>query len=121
VRIRTYFASKAAALTFHEALAGELKQVHGANRVLTPIVHPTYVEALLVGHAVSHFRDTNVDVLSIEEVGGGPQIANQVFARRGAQLIIPRRNSIIGLLRGSPDCIQGVIGDLFTIPETNHA
>ncbi|RSL93804.1 hypothetical protein CDV31_014567 [Fusarium ambrosium] len=105
-----YAASKAGALAFHEGLACEIKHLHKAPGVLTTVAHPMWV-------------DTNMtkDRQEAIERGGGNKmmkpedvaqvVADQIFSRRGAQLIIPPKVTWLSGVKGFPNWLQESIRD----------
>ncbi|RSL97581.1 hypothetical protein CEP52_010804 [Fusarium oligoseptatum] len=101
---------KAGALAFHEGLACEIKHLHKAPGVLTTVAHPMWV-------------DTNMtkDRQEAIERGGGNKmmkpedvaqvVADQIFSRRGAQLIIPPKVTWLSGVKGFPNWLQESIRD----------
>ncbi|KAK2779144.1 dehydrogenase reductase sdr family member 8 precursor [Colletotrichum kahawae] len=105
-----YSASKAGALAFHEGLSGEIKHVYQSPGVLTTVAHPMWV-------ATDMTKDDNK---ALERGGTGKMmkpedvakvVADQIFSRRGAQLIIPPRASWLSGFRGFPNWFQEMIRD----------
>jgi len=82
-----YAASKAAALSFHEGLAAELKTRYNAPRVRTVVVNPGYTKtALFQGYRNdSTFLAPTMEIESVAEA-----IVNQVLSGQSGQVIKPR-------------------------------
>ncbi|KAI9896368.1 hypothetical protein N3K66_008540 [Trichothecium roseum] len=104
-----YAASKAAALAFHESLAGEIKHVYKTPGVLTTIVHPHWVRTPLVAERMDQFKDSGVDVLESDHVAKA--VVDQIQSRRGAQLIMPSRMGFVTGMRGWPVWMQEILRD----------
>lgn len=104
-----YSATKAAALSFHESLASELKHFYKADSVLTTVVHPNFVRTPLVKDFGDRLEEEGVRMLSSDHVAG--KIVDQVFSRRGGQVIIPDTQSPISSIRGWPTWLQVLARD----------
>lgn len=104
-----YAATKAAALSFHESLSIELKHIYNADSVLTSVVHPNFVQTPLVKDYSSRLEQGGVRWLTADRVAG--TITDQIFSKRGAQLVIPEQHSSISGLRGLPTWLQVLISD----------
>ncbi|UNI19378.1 hypothetical protein JDV02_005563 [Purpureocillium takamizusanense] len=102
-----YSATKAAALAFHESLACELKHFYKADSVLTTVVHPNFVRTPLIKDFDDRLEGEGLRLLTSDHVAD--TIVNQVFSRRGAQLIIPDTQAVVSGLRGWPTWLQVVI------------
>jgi len=104
-----YSATKAAALSFHESLACELKHFYKADSVLTTVVHPNFVRTPLVQDFGDRLEGEGLRLLTSDQVA--EKIVNQVFSRRGGQLILPDTQAIVSGLRGWPTWLQVVVRD----------
>lgn len=104
-----YSATKAAALSFHESLACELKHLYKADRVLTTVAHPNFVRTPLVQDFGHQLEKGGVRMLTPDGVAA--TITDQIFARRAAQLIIPEHQAVICGLRGWPAWLQTFLRD----------
>ncbi|POR35277.1 Short-chain dehydrogenase/reductase 2 [Tolypocladium paradoxum] len=104
-----YSATKAAAHSFHEALATELKQIYKADNVLTSVVHPYFVRTPLVEAYSDALEKKGMKLLTPEQVADA--IAGQVFSRRGGQLILPDKKSLVSGFRGWPTWLQVLVRD----------
>lgn len=104
-----YAATKAGALSFHESLSIELKHIYKADSVLTTVVHPNFVQTPLVKDYSAKLEKGGVRWLTADRVAG--TITDQIFKKRGAQLIIPEQHSSISGLRGLPTWMQALIAD----------
>ncbi|KAJ6443737.1 dehydrogenase/reductase SDR family member 8 [Purpureocillium lavendulum] len=104
-----YSATKAAALSFHESLACELKHFYKADSVLTTVVHPNFVRTPLVQDFGDKLEGQGLRLLTSDIVAD--KIVNQVFSRRGGQLIIPDTQGIASGVRGWPTWMQVLIRD----------
>ncbi|KAI0863419.1 NAD(P)-binding protein [Xylaria cubensis] len=105
-----YSATKAAALSFHEALTCELKHVYKAPNVLTTVVHPNYVRTPLIEDYVGHLEQAGVRLLTSEHVA--EPIVAQLKSQRGGQLIIPKSASVVSGIRGWPTWLQELLRDV---------
>lgn len=105
-----YSATKAAALSFHESLATELKQFYKADNVLTSVVHPHFVRTPLVADFADALESEGMTLLTPEQVSDG--IVDQVFSRRGGQLILPDNMCPISGIRGWPTWLQVMVRDV---------
>jgi NAD(P)-dependent dehydrogenase (short-subunit alcohol dehydrogenase family) len=104
-----YSATKAAALSFHESLAIELKHIYKADSVLTSVAHPNFVRTPLVKDFGSQLEQGGIRLLTADGVAG--IITDQIFRKRGAQLIIPEKQSVISGIRGWPTWLQVILRD----------
>lgn len=104
-----YSATKAGALSFHESLAIELKHVYKANSVLTSVAHPNFVRTPLVKDFGKHLEDGGVRMLTPDNVAGA--ITEQIFRKRGAQIIIPEKQAVVSGIRGWPTWLQVFLRD----------
>lgn len=108
-----YSASKAAALAFHEALSDELKRHHKVDGVLTTVVHPTFVRTPLIQQGADYLEKKGAILQRPEDVADA--ITNQVFSRRGAQLIVPGRAWPLSVFRALPGWLQESTRDVFQL------
>ncbi|GAB0135305.1 hypothetical protein EsDP_00003648 [Epichloe bromicola] len=104
-----YSATKAAALSFHESLAVELKHLYKADGVLTSVAHPNFVRTPLV-HKFGHQLEKG-GVRMLTPDGVAATITEQIFRRRSAQLIIPEQQAVISGIRGWPTWLQIFLRD----------
>ncbi|KAG6001290.1 hypothetical protein E4U21_004527 [Claviceps maximensis] len=104
-----YSASKAAALSFHESLAVELKYLYKADRVLTSVAHPNFVRTPLVKDFGHTLEEGGVRMLTPDAVA--KVITDQIFRRRGAQIIIPEQQATVTGIRGWPTWLQVFLRD----------
>lgn len=105
-----YSCTKASALAFHEALTAELQSAHGADGVLTTVVHPNFVRTPLVAAFTDKLEAAGIKLLTSEEVA--KQLTDQVFACKGAQVVCPERMSFISGFRSLPLWIQNPIRNM---------
>ncbi|KAG5929631.1 hypothetical protein E4U42_005221 [Claviceps africana] len=104
-----YSASKAAALSFHESLALELKHLYRADRVLTSVAHPNFVRTPLVRDFGHQLEQGGVRMLTPDAVSA--VITDQIFRRRGAQLVVPEQQTAVTGIRGWPTWLQVLLRD----------
>lgn len=104
-----YSATKAAALSFHESLAIELKHIYKADSVLTSVAHPNFVRTPLVQDFGHQLEEGGIRMLTADGVAG--IITDQIFRKRGAQLIIPEKQATITGIRGWPTWLQVFLRD----------
>lgn len=114
-----YSATKAAALSFHESLAVELKHIYKTDGVLTSVVHPNFVRTPLVQDFGHHLEKGGVRMLTPDGVAA--IITEQIFRRRSAQLIIPEKDAIISSIRGWPTWLQVFLRDQMGANASNIA
>lgn len=104
-----YSATKAAALSFHEALACELKHNHKAPNVLTTCVHPSFAKTDLLSDVTERLEKSGVSLLTPEQIADS--IVAQIKSRRGGQLYLPGVMSLLSGLRGWPTWLQEILRD----------
>lgn len=104
-----YSATKAGALSFHESLGIELKHIYKADSVLTSVAHPNFVRTPLVKDFGQQLEDGGIRMLTPDNVAG--VITDQIFRKRGAQLIIPEKQATISGIRGWPTWLQVFLRD----------
>ncbi|OKO97743.1 hypothetical protein PENSUB_9669 [Penicillium subrubescens] len=90
----SYACTKAAALSFHEGLAQELKHRYNAPKVRT--------------------TDKQSQNFCLEPETVSDAIVDQLYAGEGAQLILPCRFTFICGIRGFPSWFQELIRDALT-------
>lgn len=98
-----YAASKAAAMTFHEGLAAELKTRYAAPKVRTVLINQGYTKtALFQGYNNdSAFLMPTLEVATVAE-----GIAKQILSARSGQVILPGFANSLGTFRGMPHWYQ---------------
>ena len=98
--ITDYSSSKAAALSFHEGLTGELKFRYNAPRVRTVSVHPGHSKtALFTGfNQGSPFFMPSLYPETVAEA-----IVKQVLTGRSGNVILPETASLLSMIRAMPD------------------
>lgn len=109
----TYAASKAAALSFHEALNCELKHVYKAPGVVASIVHPNFVSTPLTAEFEAGLRKGGMPMLSSDQVAR--DTLRQLDSHRGGQVFVPRQLWIVSGLRGWPTWMQELLRDAIGI------
>lgn len=107
-RFATYSSTKAGAHAFHEALAAELKTVYEAPGVVTTVVHPNFVRTPLVKDWERSI-ERGAGLLTVEDVSG--PVLRQIFAGKGAQIVVPSRLTLVSSLRGWPSWVQEFLRD----------
>ncbi|KAF9875087.1 hypothetical protein CkaCkLH20_07353 [Colletotrichum karsti] len=103
-----YSSSKAAALSFHEGLASEIKNIYKAPGVITTIAHPMFVNTDMI-RSKRGTTGKGRNILEPEEVADA--ITGQVFSCRGAQLFMPANTWWISATRGFPSWLQEAMRD----------
>ncbi|KAK8089713.1 hypothetical protein PG997_004674 [Apiospora hydei] len=94
-----YGASKAAAASFHEGLAAELKTRYGAPRVRTVLVNQGYTKtALFTGYN----NEAPFLVPALEPESVADVIVSQIFTGRSGQIITPTFGTALQMLRALP-------------------
>ncbi|RDW85148.1 hypothetical protein BP6252_02738 [Coleophoma cylindrospora] len=98
-----YAASKAAALTFHEGLAAELKTRYNAPKVRTIVVNQGYTKTPLFE---GYYNDSKflMPTLAPETVAEG--IVKKVLAGHSGQVILPGFAASLTFFRGLPHWYQ---------------
>ncbi|KAJ0333835.1 hypothetical protein COL922a_010392 [Colletotrichum nupharicola] len=105
-----YSASKAGALAFHEGLTCEIKHIYRSPGVLTTVVHPMWVATDMTKDDKKAIERSGTNkMMKPEDVA--KVVADQIFSRRGAQLIIPSRASWLSGFRGLPNWFQEILRD----------
>jgi all-trans-retinol dehydrogenase (NAD+) len=98
-----YASSKAAAMSFHEGLAAELKTRYAAPKVRTVLINQGYTKtALFQGYNNdSAFLMPSLEVATVAEA-----ITRQVLEGKSGQVIVPGFANILGTFRGMPHFYQ---------------
>ena len=104
-----YAATKAGALAFHEALAGEIKHHYKSTNIITTIVHPDFVNTPLLNEIADQLQRSGVKFLTSDVIADA--VIKGIKSRRGSQIIIPERATIATGLRGMPTWIQELLRD----------
>lgn len=108
--IADYASTKAGLMAFHEALTQELKHMYEAPNVITTIVHPFWVSTPMVAANKEGIEKSHGKMLSPDEVAG--PIVEQVFARRGATLVLPKYTGVLEAVRAWPSWLGVGVRDL---------
>lgn len=104
-----YSASKIAALSFHEGLTCELKHIYKAPGILTTVVHPSFVQTPMTAGMTEHNESRTGKQLSRDLVAN--RVLEQVYRRKGGQIILPEAQTILAGVRGWPNWLQEVLRD----------
>lgn len=104
-----YTASKAAILSFHEALNQELKHHYDAPNVLTTSIHPNWVRTPLLAPVEEELEKRNAVVIEPSVVAD--TVAERVFGCTGGQVFLPGSIGRISALRGWSNWVQERIRD----------
>ncbi|KAF2633503.1 NAD(P)-binding protein [Macroventuria anomochaeta] len=99
-----YNASKAAILSFHEALNQELRVYYNAPSILTSSIHPNWVRTPLLAPVEAELKKRGVVVIEPEDVADA--VLKQVFSCRGAQVFVPASAGKSSLVRALPNWLQ---------------
>ncbi|KAI5797928.1 hypothetical protein DFH27DRAFT_624949 [Peziza echinospora] len=96
-RMVDYNASKAAAVSFHEGLAAELRFTYKAPKVRTTLVTQGYVQTPLF----EGYRNDSKFLLPALHVDTlAEEIVAQVFSGKGGHIVLPRAYNLITSVRG---------------------
>ncbi|KAJ2907040.1 hypothetical protein MKZ38_008608 [Zalerion maritima] len=98
-----YAASKAAASSFHEGLAAELRTRYNAPRVRTVLVNQGYTKTKLF---TGYHNDSPFLIPSLEPETIADEIAKQIFSGKSGQVIVPRFGVMLTALRAFPHWYQ---------------
>jgi len=98
-----YAASKAAALSFHEGLAAELKTRYNAPKVRTVVINQGYTKTPLFQ---GYNNDSKFLVPTLEPETVAEAIVKQVLSGSSGQVILPGFGSTLTFLRGFPHWYQ---------------
>lgn len=101
-----YCCSKASALTFHEGLSSELRNIHNAPNVRTTVVNPSWIRTPLT---VRMLRDANWKSKVMEPEYVTKKIVDQVMAGRGGQLVLPPSVNHLTTIRSWPLWLQTML------------
>ncbi|KAH7121553.1 hypothetical protein EDB81DRAFT_913750 [Dactylonectria macrodidyma] len=104
-----YSASKSAALTFHEGLACEIKNIYKAPGVMTTVVHPMFVNTDMTKSEKETIERSRGKMLEPEDISNA--ILKQIFSCRGAQLIVPSQMSWVSGVQAFPNWLQETFRD----------
>lgn len=99
-----YTASKAAILSFHEALAQELKLHHHAPNILTTSVHPSWVRTPLAAPVESALQAQGEAMMDPALVADA--VVQCIVSCAGGQVFLPSGMGKVSLLRGMPNWVQ---------------
>lgn len=94
-----YGASKAAAASFHEGLAAELKTRYNAPRIRTVLVNQGYTKTALF---TGYHNEAPFLVPALEPESVADAIVAQIFTGRSGQIITPKFGAVMQLLRALP-------------------
>ncbi|KAK7924825.1 short chain dehydrogenase [Apiospora marii] len=94
-----YGASKAAAASFHEGLAAELKTRYQAPRVRTVLVNQGYTKTALF---TGYHNEAPFLVPALEPESVADAIVRQIFSGRSGQIITPAFGTALQMLRALP-------------------
>lgn len=98
-----YASSKAAALSFHEGLAAELKTRYAAPKVRTVVINQGYTKtALFQGYT----NDSAFLVPTLEVATVAEGIVKQVLSGKSGQVIMPGFAGVLATFRGMPHWYQ---------------
>jgi all-trans-retinol dehydrogenase (NAD+) len=98
-----YAASKAAAVSFHEGLAAELKTRYNAPKVRTVVINQGYTKtALFQGYR----NDSKFLMPTLEPETVAEEIVKKVLTGTSGQVILPGFGSWLALFKGFPHWMQ---------------
>jgi len=104
-----YAASKAAVLSFHEALRSSLRNFYKAPNVHCTSIHPSWIRTPLITNLPPHKLKTLGKLLNVDDVAKA--IANQIFSCRGGKVNLPNHEPW-SMLRAAPHWFQEHARDL---------
>jgi all-trans-retinol dehydrogenase (NAD+) len=104
-----YTATKAAILSFHEALSQEIKLHYNAPNILTTSIHPNWVRTPLIAPVEEELKAGGAVVLEPQDVADA--VVRRVLSCRGGQVLLPEDASRVSLLRGVPNWVQEKVRD----------
>ncbi|KAF2736875.1 dehydrogenase/reductase SDR family member 8 precursor [Polyplosphaeria fusca] len=107
-----YCSTKAAVLSFHEALNMELKHKYNAPGIITTSVHPNWVQTPLIKSWEKDLRASRETIIQPQEVADA--IVNQILSCSGGQIFIPNSASGIARLRGYSNWVQEYVRSMPT-------
>jgi short-subunit dehydrogenase len=99
-----YTATKAAILSFHEALNQELKLHYNSPNILTTSIHPNWVRTPLLAPVEQELRKRGSPI--IEPTVVADAIVGQIMSCSGGQVFLPASVTKAALLRGLPNWVQ---------------
>lgn len=97
-----YACSKAANVSFHEGLSSELAYSYKATKVRTSVVHPTWAKTAMIG---SMLTDPTVREFLLEPGTVSDAVVAQVLKGEGKQIVLPKRYSILPIVRAMPEWV----------------
>lgn len=98
-----YAASKAAALSFHEGLAAELKTRYNAPKVRTVVINQGYTKTPLFQ---GYNNDSEFLIPTLEPETVAEEIVKKVLAGHSGQVIVPGFGAVLSFLKGMPHWYQ---------------
>lgn len=110
-----YAATKAGALSFHESLITEIKNVYKSSGILATVVHPFFVSTGMTAQIAASLDRQTTGLMQPEDISR--PVVKQIFSRRGGQVIVPGRMSFLASVRGWPNWLQEVIRDSLPITD----
>jgi all-trans-retinol dehydrogenase (NAD+) len=99
-----YTASKAAILSFHEALNQELRHIYKAPNVLTTSVHPSWIRTPLIASVEDELKSRGASI--IEPDDAAQVVVDRIFGCTGGQVFLPADASKASMLRALPNWLQ---------------
>lgn len=99
-----YTASKAAILSFHEALRQELKTHYKAPSVLTTSIHPNWVRTPLLQPVMEELEQRGSVIIEPEAVA--EKVMDKIVGCRSGQVFLPEEASKVSALRAAPNWLQ---------------
>ncbi|CAN9337344.1 unnamed protein product [Alternaria alternata] len=99
-----YCATKAAILSFHEALNQELKLHYNSPNVLTTSIHPNWARTPLLAPVEQELKKQGSAI--IEPTAVADAIVGRIMGCSGGQVFLPSSINKISLLRGLPNWVQ---------------
>ncbi|CCU81477.1 short chain dehydrogenase/reductase/methylenetetrahydrofolate reductase/MET12 [Blumeria hordei DH14] len=98
-----YCCSKASALSFHEGLSSELRNIYNAPNVRTTVVNPSWIRTPLIERLINS-KQWRTPVMEPEYVVN--IIVDQVMAGKGGQIVLPPKLNYGTTIRGWPLWMQ---------------
>jgi len=95
-----YTASKAAILSFHEALNQELRHIYKAPNVLTTSVHPSWIRTPLIAGVEDELKKQGVSIIEPEDAAQA--VVDRVWGCEGGQVFLPAEAARASYIRGLP-------------------
>ncbi|KAG9195693.1 hypothetical protein G6011_00814 [Alternaria panax] len=99
-----YCGTKAAILSFHEALNQELKLHYNSPNVLTTSIHPNWARTPLLAPVEEELKKRNTKI--IEPTAVADAVVGRIMSCSGGQVILPSSSGKLSLLRGLPNWVQ---------------